>query len=172
MARTARYSKFHFTRIFPRAPGSPPGRFLSAVRLRKAKQLLTSTSLTVTDISNMVGYTRRRHLQLRFAYSPGRAAAHLPAAGRSPALAGLRERSQRWWPSSRRTDAVDRTRQHLVHRCGLRGSPLSRTLPGQDTPGRAGAMHRRPTGRAVGARRRAARHVARGCLLPTGLLQR
>jgi AraC family transcriptional regulator len=71
LARTAMYSKFHFTRIFQRVTGLTPGRFLSAVRLQKAKQLLTSTSLTVTDISHMVGYTSVGTFSSRFAHSVG-----------------------------------------------------------------------------------------------------
>lgn len=71
LARTAMYSKFHFTRIFQRVTGLTPGRFLSAVRLQKAKQLLTSTSHTVTDISHMVGYTSVGTFSSRFAYSVG-----------------------------------------------------------------------------------------------------
>jgi AraC-like DNA-binding protein len=69
MARTAMYSKFHFTRIFQRVTGLTPGRFLSAVRLQKAKELLTSTSLSVTDISHMVGYTSIGTFSSRFGYS-------------------------------------------------------------------------------------------------------
>lgn len=71
MARTAMYSKFHFTRIFQRVTGLTPGRFLSAVRLQKAKQLLTATSLKVTDISHMVGYTSVGTFSSRFCYSVG-----------------------------------------------------------------------------------------------------
>jgi AraC-like DNA-binding protein len=71
LARTAMYSKFHFTRIFQRVTGLTPGRFLSAVRLQKAKELLTSTSLKVTDISHMVGYTSVGTFSSRFAYSVG-----------------------------------------------------------------------------------------------------
>ncbi|MET0520448.1 MAG: helix-turn-helix transcriptional regulator, partial [Jiangellaceae bacterium] len=59
------------TRIFQRVTGLTPGRFLSAVRLQKAKQLLTSTSLTVTDISHMVGYTSVGTFSSRFAFSVG-----------------------------------------------------------------------------------------------------
>lgn len=71
MARTAMYSKFHFTRIFQRVTGLTPGRFLSAVRLQKAKQLLTSTSWKVTDISQIVGYTSVGTFSSRFSYSVG-----------------------------------------------------------------------------------------------------
>jgi hypothetical protein len=56
MARAALFSKFHFTRLFQRATGLSPGRFLSALRLERAKQLLVSTSLNVIDISHQVGY--------------------------------------------------------------------------------------------------------------------
>jgi AraC family transcriptional regulator len=57
MARVAMFSKFHFTRLFKRVTGVSPGRYLSALRLQRAKQLLVSTSLNVTDISVRVGYS-------------------------------------------------------------------------------------------------------------------
>lgn len=57
MARTAMFSKFHFTRLFRNATGVSPGRFLSAIRLQEAKRLLLSTSLSVTEISHRVGYS-------------------------------------------------------------------------------------------------------------------
>src|SRR5437660_11978338 len=38
LARAAMFSKFHFTRLFQRLTGVSPGRFLSALRLQKAKQ--------------------------------------------------------------------------------------------------------------------------------------
>src|SRR2546426_2729308 len=56
MAQAAVYSKFHFSREFQRLTGVSPKRFLSAIRLQEAKRLLTSTSLTVTEISHRVGY--------------------------------------------------------------------------------------------------------------------
>jgi AraC family transcriptional regulator len=56
MARTAMFSKFHFTRLFQRMTGVSPGRFLSAVRLQEAKKLLLYTGLSVTEISHRVGY--------------------------------------------------------------------------------------------------------------------
>ena len=71
MAKTALFSKFHFTRIFQRATGVSPGRFLSAMRLQEAKRLLTSTSLTVTEISHRVGYTSVGTFSSRFRNSVG-----------------------------------------------------------------------------------------------------
>ncbi|MFC0865980.1 helix-turn-helix domain-containing protein [Sphaerimonospora cavernae] len=71
MARTAMFSKFHFSRVFQRVTGLSPGRFLSAVRLREAKRLLTSTTLTVTDISHRVGYSSVGTFSSRFTGSVG-----------------------------------------------------------------------------------------------------
>ncbi|WP_285773697.1 helix-turn-helix transcriptional regulator [Microtetraspora sp. NBRC 13810] len=71
MARTAMFSKFHFTRIFQRATGVSPGRFLSAVRLQEAKRLLLSTSMSVTEISHKVGYSSVGTFSTRFKNSVG-----------------------------------------------------------------------------------------------------
>lgn len=93
MARTANYSKFHFSRAFQRVTGVSPGRFLAAVRLQEAKRLLVSTSLTVTDISHRVGYTSVGTFSSRFRASVGVSpttyrqlggfAPHIPMARRS-----------------------------------------------------------------------------------------
>lgn len=71
MACTAMYSKFHFSRVFQRVTGVSPGRFLSAVRLQAAKELLVSTELTVTEICHRVGYTSVGTFSSRFRRSVG-----------------------------------------------------------------------------------------------------
>jgi AraC family transcriptional regulator len=71
LARSAMFSKFHFTRIFRRVTGTSPGRFLSAMRLQQAKQLLVSTTLNVADISNVVGYSSVGTFSSRFTRSVG-----------------------------------------------------------------------------------------------------
>lgn len=71
MARVAMYSKFHFSRVFQRVTGVSPGRFLSALRLQRAKQLLLSTSYNVSDISLRVGYTSVGTFSSRFTRSVG-----------------------------------------------------------------------------------------------------
>ncbi|MCI4061213.1 AraC family transcriptional regulator [Micromonospora sp. R77] len=71
MARVAMFSKFHFSRIFQRVTGVSPGRFLSALRLAQAKELLTSTSFNVSDISLRVGYTSVGTFSSRFTRSVG-----------------------------------------------------------------------------------------------------
>jgi AraC family transcriptional regulator len=71
MAKTAGFSKFHFTRLFQRATGISPGRFLSAVRLQEAKKLLLTTSMSVTDITYLVGYNSVGTFSTRFKSSVG-----------------------------------------------------------------------------------------------------
>ncbi|MCN0177289.1 helix-turn-helix domain-containing protein [Salinispora arenicola] len=71
MARAAMFSKFHFSRIFLRATGVSPGRFLSALRLQRAKHLLRSTKLNVADISLRVGYNSLGTFSSRFTRSVG-----------------------------------------------------------------------------------------------------
>jgi AraC-like DNA-binding protein len=71
MARTAMFSKFHFSRIFQRVTGISPGRFLSALRLQEAKRLLVTTSMTVADISHLVGYNSIGTFSSRFRSSVG-----------------------------------------------------------------------------------------------------
>jgi len=71
MARTAMFSKFHFSRMFQRVTGISPGRFLSALRLQEAKRLLLTTSTGVADISHMVGYNSIGTFSSRFRASVG-----------------------------------------------------------------------------------------------------
>ncbi|MGC5031217.1 helix-turn-helix domain-containing protein [Micromonospora sp. DT229] len=71
MARTAMFSKFHFTRIFQRVTGISPGRFLMVMRLHRAKQLLLSTSMSVTEITHEVGYASVGTFSSRFSSSVG-----------------------------------------------------------------------------------------------------
>lgn len=66
MARTAMFSKFHFTRVFRDVTGTSPGRFLSALRLQEAKRLLLDTTFSVADISSQVGYSSVGTFSSRF----------------------------------------------------------------------------------------------------------
>lgn len=71
LARSAMFSKFHFSRLFLQATGVSPGRFLSAMRLNEAKRLLVTTSITVADISHRVGYNSVGTFSSRFRHSVG-----------------------------------------------------------------------------------------------------
>ncbi|MEC3976945.1 AraC family transcriptional regulator [Amycolatopsis sp. H20-H5] len=71
MARSAMFSKFHFSRVFQHATGVSPGRFLSAMRLAEAKRLLLSTKISVADISHRVGYNSVGTFSTRFSSRVG-----------------------------------------------------------------------------------------------------
>jgi len=71
LARSAMFSKFHFSRVFQRVTGVSPGRFLSAMRLAEAKRLLLATSITVADIGHQVGYNSVGTFSSRFRSSVG-----------------------------------------------------------------------------------------------------
>jgi AraC-like DNA-binding protein len=57
LARTALASPAHFTRSFKRAFGETPHQYLLRRRVERAKDLLRSTDLTVTQVSLEVGFT-------------------------------------------------------------------------------------------------------------------
>jgi transcriptional regulator GlxA family with amidase domain len=56
MARTACFSKFHFLRLFRQAYGETPLRYLAQLRLERARTLLETSDLSVTEICFEVGY--------------------------------------------------------------------------------------------------------------------
>lgn len=66
LASVACLSPYHFSRIFRRLIGIPPGEFLSALRFQTARRLLLTTPLSVTDICFEVGYTSTGSFTSRF----------------------------------------------------------------------------------------------------------
>ena len=66
LAEIAGLSPFHFARTFREATGSPPGQFLAALRLERAKRLLLTTDLPVTEICFAVGYDSLGTFTTRF----------------------------------------------------------------------------------------------------------
>lgn len=71
MADLAVFSRFYFSRVFRSITGTSPGRFLTAIRLYKAKNLLSETTMSVTDISYQVGYNSPGTFSSRFTRSVG-----------------------------------------------------------------------------------------------------
>lgn len=65
------FSRFYFSRVFRSITGTSPGRFLTAIRLYKAKNLLLETTMSVTDISYQVGYNSPGTFSSRFTRSVG-----------------------------------------------------------------------------------------------------
>ena len=66
MADIAFLSPYHFSRIFHRVIGVPPGEYFTALRLEEAKRLLLTTSLSVTDVCFELGYTSLGSFTTRF----------------------------------------------------------------------------------------------------------
>jgi AraC family transcriptional regulator len=71
LASVACLSPFYFNRVFRRLIGVPPVAFLSALRFQMARQLLLTTSLSVTDICFEVGYTSTSSFTYRFTHLAG-----------------------------------------------------------------------------------------------------
>jgi AraC family transcriptional regulator len=71
VADTAILSRFYFSRVFRSVTGTSPGRFLAAIRLQRAKNMLLESSLSVTDISYRVGYNSPGTFTSRFTSSVG-----------------------------------------------------------------------------------------------------
>jgi AraC-like DNA-binding protein len=66
MAREAGFSRYHFAREFHAAFGEPPGEYLSRRRVERAKHLLESANLTVTEVCMLVGFSSLSSFSRRF----------------------------------------------------------------------------------------------------------
>ncbi|MEU5047131.1 AraC family transcriptional regulator [Streptomyces griseorubiginosus] len=75
LAEVAGLSSFHFCRVFQRQVGMTPIKFLSFVRMQRAKYLLESTTLSVAAITREVGYgsvtTFTTRFSAMFGIAPG-----------------------------------------------------------------------------------------------------
>ena len=56
LAREAGYSKFHFARTFAAAYGETPRAYLTRRRVERAKNLLRTANLSVTEVCYLVGF--------------------------------------------------------------------------------------------------------------------
>lgn len=67
LASILHLSKAHMIRIFKRATGLPPGRYLLHIRMRQAAALLQNPSLTLDGVARMVGYDNGNYFSKVFA---------------------------------------------------------------------------------------------------------
>ena len=76
MAELAGWSPFHFSRVFTAVVGTSPAAFHAALRLERAKRLLLTTDLPVTEVCFESGYASPGSFTARFGHfvgvSPGR----------------------------------------------------------------------------------------------------
>ena len=61
LAAVARLSPFHFIRSFKRSVGRPPHQYLTNIRMERARVLLKTTNLTITDVAFETGYQSSGH---------------------------------------------------------------------------------------------------------------
>src|SRR5437660_7227736 len=66
LAAEAGYSRYHFARSFKEAFGETPGAYLSRRRVERAKDLLRSANLTVTEVCMLVGFSSPGSFSSRF----------------------------------------------------------------------------------------------------------
>jgi AraC-like DNA-binding protein len=85
IARECRLSRSYFSRAFRRSTGVPPHGWLAALRLEKAKQLLSKAETRIADVALECGFADQSHLTRSFSALLGTT----PAAWRRQA-AGVR----------------------------------------------------------------------------------
>jgi transcriptional regulator GlxA family with amidase domain len=66
MARAVNLTSFHFCHLFKAETGSSPARYLKALRLERARELLETTFLNVKEIRSLVGLNDESHFARDF----------------------------------------------------------------------------------------------------------
>nr|WP_246589604.1 AraC family transcriptional regulator [Marinobacterium ramblicola] len=71
LAAVAGLSEYHFARMFRQSLGIPPHQYLTNRRIERAKQLLLTTSLPLTEIALRCGFNSSSHFSNRFRQQTG-----------------------------------------------------------------------------------------------------
>lgn len=75
LAAVAGLSSYHFARQFRAATGLPPYRYFVKFRLEKAKELIETGNLSLSEIAHQTGFSDQphltRHFRQHYAASPG-----------------------------------------------------------------------------------------------------
>jgi len=66
MARAVNLTSFHFCHLFKAETGRSPARYLKAMRLERARELLETTFLSVKEIRALVGLNDESHFARDF----------------------------------------------------------------------------------------------------------
>jgi len=92
LAREAGYSKYHFARTFAAAYGETPRAYLTRRRVERAKSLLRTANLSVTEVCLLVGFESLGSFSSLFrrlvGQSPSAYRASSVAAGAAPPIPG------------------------------------------------------------------------------------
>jgi AraC-like DNA-binding protein len=76
MASTVNLSRWHFCHLFKECMGTSPEKFVTQVRLERAKELLETEFLTVKEVMNQVGMSDAsffaRSFRAAYGTTPGR----------------------------------------------------------------------------------------------------
>jgi AraC-like DNA-binding protein len=92
LAREAGYSKYHFARTFAEAYGETPRAYLTRRRVERAKSLLRTANLSVTEVCLLVGFESLGSFSGLFrrlvGQSPSAYRASSLAAGAAPPIPG------------------------------------------------------------------------------------
>jgi AraC-like DNA-binding protein len=92
LAERARCSRYHFLRAFAATYGQTPGRYLTHRRIERAKDLLRTANLTVTEVCMLVGFSSLGSFSSRFraivGVSPSQYRTHAVRAGGPPPVPG------------------------------------------------------------------------------------
>jgi AraC family transcriptional regulator len=71
LAAAAYLSPFHFARLFKKVIGASPHAYLAAMRIERARTLLATTDLSITETAQRVGYASSSHFTKAFRQSTG-----------------------------------------------------------------------------------------------------
>jgi AraC family transcriptional regulator len=71
IAAEANLSPFHFLRVFKQVTGQTPHRFLTTVRVTRARHYLDRADLSVTDIAQLCGFASSSQLATAFRRATG-----------------------------------------------------------------------------------------------------
>jgi len=71
LAGVLNLSQYHFCRLFKQSTGTAPHQYVTRCRIDRAKQLLLTTQLTITEIAFAVGFTNHSSFTRLFRQAVG-----------------------------------------------------------------------------------------------------
>ena len=66
IAQAVYISPYHFAKLFKESTGQSPYQYVVEARVRKAKELLTTSKFTISEVAQHVGFADQSHLTRHF----------------------------------------------------------------------------------------------------------